>query len=222
MDGKCIIVSAGSFTPVDLNYKDGDLLIACDGGFAYTCDMGILPDIVLGDFDSLSQMSPRYLEQLREVELSDPGRVIHLNVMKDDTDTMHAVTVGLERGYSKFYIYGALGGRRLDHTFANVQTLMYIKHHGGTGYIMDSSSMMLVAENETIRFHRGMTGMFSVFSLGDKAKGVTISGALYGLENGTVSNDNPIGVSNEFIIDEQAVITVEEGSLLICVQWDNL
>jgi len=222
MDGKCIIVSAGSFTPMDLNYKEGDFLIACDGGFAHLQNMGILPDYILGDFDSLSNLSPMYMNQLREIEEADPDRVRHLNVMKDDTDTMYAVKVGLERGYRKFYIYGALGGSRVDHTFANVQTLLYIKHHGATGYIMNSDCMIMVAENETVNFNRGMTGMFSVFSLGDKAEGVTIKGALFGLENGTVRNDMPIGVSNEFIIDEQASITVEKGTLLITVQWENI
>ena len=93
MDGKCIIVSAGSFIPMDLNYKEGDYLIACDAGFAHLQNMGILPDLILGDFDSLSQKAPAYMRQIREIEEADPDRVIRLNVMKDDTDTLHAVKI---------------------------------------------------------------------------------------------------------------------------------
>ena len=221
MDGKCIIVSAGSFTPMDLNYKEGDFLIACDAGFVHLQNMGILPDFILGDFDSLSRKSPIYLEQLKEIEEADPARVMHLNVKKDDTDTMQAVKLGLSKGYKKFYLYGSLGGSRFDHSISNIQTLLFIKHSGAKGYIMSADGMMLIAENETISFNRGMTGMFSVFSISDISVGVTIKGAMYGLENGIVKNDTPIGVSNEFIIDEQATVTVEKGTLLICVQWDN-
>ncbi|MCR4901841.1 MAG: thiamine diphosphokinase [Butyrivibrio sp.] len=222
MNGKCIIVSAGSFIPMDINYNEGDFLIACDGGYAHLSKMGILPDLIIGDFDSLSQMPGQYMEELREIARNAPERVMKLSVMKDDTDTLKAVRVGLEKGYDKFYLYGALGGSRLDHTFANVQTLLFIKHHGAKGYIMDASSMLLVAENETIRFNPGMTGMLSVFCLGEKAKGVSIKGTLFEMDNGVIDNDFPIGVSNEFIIDEKASVTVEEGTLLICVQWDDV
>ncbi len=221
MESKCVIVSAGDFKPVDLDLNDGDYLIACDAGFSYTRQLGILPDLIVGDFDSLAEQGELSLRDLREIEDNDPARILRLNVKKDDTDTMVAVKKGFEKGYRKFFLYGALGGKRVDHSIANIQTLLYIKHHDGVGYIMDYDKILFIAENETIRFHRGNTGYISVFSITGISKGVTIRGLMYNIENETLRSDFPLGVSNEFVIDEEAEITVEEGTLLITVQFSE-
>ena len=224
MDGikqepKCVIISAGDFPGVNIDINEEDMCIACDAGFVYAQQMGILPDLIVGDFDSVSEQGPEVLRALQEIEVNDPDRIMRLNVKKDDTDTLRAVRVGFERGYRKFYIYGGLGGRRADHSLANIQTLLFIKHHGGKGYIMGREQMLLIAENETIKFHRGNTGMLSVFSLTPISKGVTLKGLMYNMEEGVITSDFPIGVSNEFIIDEEAEITVEDGTLLVTVFW---
>ena len=80
---------------------------------------------------------------------------------------------------------------------------------------MDADKILMIAENETIKFHRGNSGYLSIFTLTQKAKGVTLKGLMYTMEKGELTNDFPLGVSNEFIIDEEAEITVDEGSLLI-------
>ena len=218
---KCIIVAAGDFKPIELNRTEGDFVIACDAGFSYLEKMGILPDLIVGDFDSLYEIGPQYSQILEEIRNQDAERVLQLDVHKDDTDTMKAVRIGLEKGYRKFYLYGVLGGKRLDHTLANIQTLLFIKHHGAVGYIMESNQLLLIAENEKIQFHTGMTGTLSVFVMGDQAEGVTETGLQYGLDHVTLTNDYPIGVSNEFIAAEAAEITVEHGTLLITVKWDS-
>ena len=104
---------------------------------------------------------------------------------------------------------------------ANIQTLLFIKHNGGKGYIMDSDKMLMIAENEEIRFNVGNTGYISIFSLSEVSKGVTLKGLMYTLQNGELKNDFPLGVSNEFIIDEEACVSVEEGTLLIVLQFDE-
>ncbi len=216
---KCVIISAGSFPNVSIDLNEGDFCIACDAGFKYAQQLGILPDLIVGDFDSAKDAGPDVMRGINEIAQSDPSRIIQLEIRKDDTDTLRAVKIGLNKGYKKFYLYGALGGNRFDHSIANIQTLTFIKHNGGTGYIMDQDNMMLIAENETIRFHRGNTGTISVFSLVSQSKGVTMKGLMYNMESGTLSGDFPLGVSNEFIIDEEAEITVEDGTLLVTVFW---
>ncbi len=216
---KCVIISAGDFPDIDIELNENDLCIACDAGFMHAQRMGILPDLIIGDFDSAKEMGGEVLRGIEEIERLEPSRIIRLDVKKDDTDTLRAVRVGLDRGYRKFLFYGALGGRRFDHSMANIQTLLFIKHQGGRGYIMNKEGMLLVAENETIRFNRGNTGMLSVLSLSDVSKGVTLEGLMYNMEEGELHSDFPLGVSNEFIIDEEAVITVKEGTLFISVFW---
>lgn len=216
---RCVIISAGSFTPIDIPLEEGDYCIACDAGFMYARDLGILPDLIVGDFDSLGELGPDAERTLDEIRESDPDRVIQLEVRKDDTDTMKAVKIALLKGYKKIFLYGALGGGRFDHSFANIQTLLYIKHNGGTGYIMDRDRMLMIAENETVKFNKGNTGYISVFSLSEKSEGVTLKGLMYTLDNGVLTADFPLGVSNEFIQDEEAELSVERGTLLICVEF---
>lgn len=215
---KCIIISAGHFVPMEIPIEEEDLIIACDAGLVYAEQLGILPDLIVGDFDSLSEMGPASIRSLQEIEESDPDRIVRLSVRKDDTDTIKAVKIGLSKGYRKFMLYGSLGGKRMDHSLANIQTLNFIKHNGATGYIIEENRILLIAENETIRFHRGNSGMVSIFSLSEISRGVTIRGLMYTMEEGELRNDFPLGVSNEFIIDEEAEITVREGTLLITAE----
>ncbi len=216
---KCVIISAGSFPNIEIDLQDGDFCIACDAGFKYAQQLGIFPDLIVGDFDSAREAGIDVLRGISEIESMDPSRIVRLPVKKDDTDTIKAVKIGFEKGYRKFYLYGALGGSRIDHSIANIQSLLFIKHHGGSGYIMAQENMMFVAENETIKFHRGNTGILSVFSLVPISKGVTLKGLLYNMDRGTLASEFPLGVSNEFIIDEEAEVTVEDGLLLITVYW---
>ncbi len=199
--------------------NDGDFVIACDAGFMYAQQLGILPDLIVGDFDSASEADPVIMRSISEIAEHDPDRIMKLNVKKDDTDTMMAVKVGLSKGYKKFYLYGALGGKRIDHSLANIQTLLFIKHNGAKGYIFSENGMLMIAENETIKFNRGNTGYISVFALSQKAVGVTLKGLMYSIENSELTYDFPLGVSNEFIIDEEAEITVEDGTLLISCEF---
>lgn len=213
--GKCILVCAGEFVPIEIPVEDGDYVIAVDGGFRYCQMLGILPDLILGDMDSASEEERAVIE---EIEREDPSRIHRLKPEKDDTDTLSAVREGLERRYRKFYFYGALGGR-LDHSIANIQTLLFLKKQGAVGYILTDTQLVTVIRNEEITFHAGVEGRMSLFSLGEKAEKVTIKGMKYVLTEDTVTNDFPIGISNEFIKTEEALVRVENGELLIMVEW---
>lgn len=213
--GKCILVCAGEFVPIEIAVEEGDFVIAVDGGFRYCQMLGILPDLILGDMDSASEEERLLIE---EIEQDDPERVHRLKPEKDDTDTLSAVREGLERGYRKFYFYGALGGR-LDHSIANIQTLLFLKKRGSVGYILTDRQLITAICNEEITFHKGVEGRLSLFSLGEKAEKVTIRGMKYPLAEAAVTNDFPIGISNEFIKSEEALVRVEDGELLIMVEW---
>lgn len=215
---KCILVCAGDFTPMDLQKNEGDCLIAVDNGLTYLTQMGILPDYCLGDYDSLLPEGRRALEEIRQ---EDPERVITLPAAKNDTDTMAAARMGLKLGYRSFFIYGALGGARIAHTIANLQVLNFIKNNGGQGYLMDSNEMLFLIRNETREFHKGFGGRFSMFAVDPVVKGVTIRGMKYEIEDETLTNDFPIGCSNEISKEKKAVVTVADGTALAVVGWDE-
>ena len=207
---RCIVIGAGELTLPGIEVKDGDFVIAADAGFSHCERLGIEPDLIVGDFDSLKEGDGEALEEIRRRE---PERILTLPSEKDDTDMLAAIRVGLEKGCREFFLYGGLGGR-LGHTIANIQCLNYLKERGASGYLTDASGLIQVAKNETIRFEKRETGWLSLFSLGEKAEGVTLRGLKYELTDAVVTNSFPIGVSNEFI-GKEAAVTVRNGTLLI-------
>lgn len=212
---KCIIIGAGVCNAQRLLkqmiLQEEDLCIAADGGLAYLQQIGILPDIVLGDMDSLKSQ-----------ELYGPFQIKKLPVEKDDTDMLAAIKEGLDAGYKQFILYGALGGR-LDHTLANIQCLLYLLNRGATGTIIGEDVLLTLIKDTKISFtdrfaRKGRR--ISVFAFGGDAHGVCERGLKYLLDSVTVKQEFPIGVSNEFI-GEAAEIEVQQGMLLICIEQDQ-
>jgi len=214
MDGKCIIVAAGDLTMGEITVQDEDYVIAVDGGLSYCGILAVEPDMIIGDFDSVSEQEKLAIENLKE---QIPERIMELPTEKDDTDMMAALKHGLELGYREFRIYAGTGGR-LEHTFANIQALLYLKNHDATGYLVDGTGMILVLQNEAIHLNKNLEGYLSLFALGKEARGVSIRGMKYTLHNYTMTNDFPIGISNEFM-GEEAVISVEDGELVCMISY---
>lgn len=216
MRGKCIVIGAGDLTMGEITLNKDDYCIAVDGGLSYCGILNVEPDKIIGDFDSLSEGEKEALFVLKE---QIPDRIIELPPEKDDTDMLAALKHGLELGYTDFRIYAGTGGR-FDHTLANIQCLLYLKNHGATGYLVDGTGMMLVLQNEAVHFRKELEGYLSLFSLGKIAKGVSIQGMKYPLNDYTMSNDFPIGISNEFI-GEESCISVTDGELVCMIQYVN-
>lgn len=212
--GKCILIGAGDLTMGELPVADNDYVIAVDGGLSYCSILNVEPDLILGDFDSVSEQEKLAVEQLKQTV---PEKICQLPVCKDDTDMLAAIKKGLELGYTDFRIYAATGGR-FDHTLANIQCLLYLKNHGAVGYLVDGTGMVLVLQNESVHFRKELEGTMSLFALTGEAKGVNIRGMKYPLENAVITNDFPIGISNEFI-GEAAEISVEDGELVCMISY---
>ncbi len=215
---KCVIIGAGAcdvqWLKKELILGEKDLCIAADGGLDYLSEIGLIPDIVLGDMDSLDN------EEMLEASHADSRfRVKRLPVEKDDTDMLAAIKEGLAAGYQQFALYGALGGR-LDHTLANIQCLLYLRNRGAKGIIVSDDVTLMLVRNESITFSADYARKgkrISVFAFGGDAYGVSEKGLKYLLDNVTVALEFPIGVSNEFT-GEDAEIEVKNGMLLICVE----
>ncbi len=92
-EGNCILIGAGDLTVSEIPIGEKDLCIAVDGGYEYCQLLGIEPDYILGDFDSITETAGK---QLEEVCLKEPERVIRIPVVKDDTDTLAALKLKSE------------------------------------------------------------------------------------------------------------------------------
>ena len=92
------------------------------------------------------------------------------------------------------------------------------KNHGAVGYLVDGTGMVLVLQNEAVHFRKELEGTMSLFALTKEAKGVNIRGMKYSLENAVITNDFPIGISNEFL-GEEAEVSVEDGELVCMIRY---
>ena len=208
---RCYIVGAGEFEKGRFNPQPDDYIIAADGGYAYLQEMNIVPDLVVGDFDSLG-FTPAH------------GNVVELPVMKDDTDLAFAAKTAIGEGYTQLHIFGATGGR-LDHTIAAMQLMIKIAETDACAYLYGSGYTMTALYGGSSRtkgkeytaelvFDKNYTGGISVFSFTTQSKGVSEEGLLYTLSNAVLTSDEALGVSNSFT-GEAAKIRVKEGALIV-------
>lgn len=204
----CFIVGAGSTDPkLQLSLQPKDLLIAADGGWATVERMGLSPHLVIGDFDSLGKRP-------------DHPNTVVLPTEKDDTDMSAAIKLGLERGYTRFALYGGTGGR-LAHTLANLQLLDGLAQQGCRGFLVGDGTVATALHSGALAFPSTMSGYLSVFCSSGTAEGITLRGLKYQLDNAQLTGSFPLGVSNEFI-GIPAHVEVTDGSLLVLWQADNI
>lgn len=197
----CHIIGAADFASDRFEAARGDLVIACDAGILSIERIGVKPDIILGDFDSLG-----YIPAGDNVDVHP--------VRKDDTDSQLALELGLSRGFKRFILHGCTGGERFDHTVANIQTLAYAAEHGGTATLFDERFTATVIKNARLDFSSRNGGDISVFAYGGAARGVYETGLSYSASDVTLTPDRAMGASNSFI-GQAASISVRDGRLLV-------
>ena len=200
--GVCYIVGAGDSVKLP-EIKDGDLLIAADGGYDELMRQSLVPDLLIGDLDSIKEI-PGDVEILRH------------KVRKDETDMHLAYLYGAERGYKDFFITGGTGGRA-DHTFANYCLLLYIREQGGFARLASREYDAYVIRNESFTFSGSEGKHFSVFAFAGNARGVSIKGSSYEADGANLEPSFPLGVSNAFL-DTPVTVEVKEGALLLILE----
>lgn len=184
----------------DIGY---DYVIACDLGYEHALKMGIKPDIMVSDFDSLD----------RSKFPADEIALLEFPVRKDDSDTMLAIKHALKEGYGHIVISCALGGR-LDHTIANIQSMAYVAERGGVCEIISDKEYLRTFTGGELSLEKREGFSLSLFSITDRCTGVSISGSAYDCENVTLTNSFPLGISN-YWKEERVTIRMSEGIMLI-------
>ncbi len=202
---RCVIVGAAPFT--DAQYlrgfvRDGDHIIAADGGSRLINAMGLTAHRVIGDFDS--SCCP-----------TDTASCTVLPTRKDDTDVLAAVRAALADGYRSFVFLGCMGGR-FDHTVANLFVLRFLAANDATGMLVDEHHEVSLLTAGTYCLAAEENRYFSLLPYGGDVCGVTVRGAAYETDETTLDTVFPIGVSNAF--DGNPVdISIKEGYLLLIV-----
>jgi thiamine pyrophosphokinase len=186
-------------------------LIAADGGAAHLRQVGLVPDVVVGDFDSLAAD-----ERARLVELGVELRVAKVD--KDESDMELCLLAALEGGATRITILGALGLVRPEHSVANLLLLADPRLDGVDVAIAGRGSRLTragTAEGPGVAELEGEAGDFvSLFPLGDVVEGVTTSGLRFALADQTLPLGPSLGLSNE-LLGRHARVTSRRGRLLV-------
>lgn len=207
---RCAIFAAGSYYE-DPPYLDKSyLIVAADGGLDYISSLGITPHAVIGDDDSLRD--PSVCQGL------DPAtEMITLPSQKDDTDLVAAIKYGWEQGIHQFDIYGALGGQ-IDHTIASLKAIALVAEAGGIAFLHGDRTIVTAISQATMTFQAGYVAprrMISLFAHSRTCSDLTIEGLKYELSHAQVDNSHDFGSRNEFLPDRRAMISLDQGTLLV-------
>lgn len=200
---KKAVIFCGGEVSGDVNgeISGADMIICADGGFRRAADLGITPDIIIGDRDSVSGCYPTNIQS------------VVYPAEKDKTDTALCVDYAMERGCAEAVILGGLGGR-LDHEFANYELLMYGLNRGMKIRLCDSRNEIWL-ENRPFYLEKNEKKYVSFFPFGGTVEGLTIKGLKYETDNMFLNGEITLTCSNEFAECDRAHISFTKGTLMV-------
>lgn len=181
---------------------DTAFVIAADSGYRLALQCGVMPNLLLGDMDSLG-----------ECDIAPSVSVVRVKAEKNETDTMLAIDYALEHGAKELFIFGGLGGR-VDHGISNLHMLEYISNRGAVGILSDGQNRVRYIKDQKIVLPCGDYKYFSLLCIDKSAEGVSISNCKYPLCDAVLWRERQYAVSNEFI-GCPAEIEVKRGALFI-------
>lgn len=213
MERKTVFIYTGGEVFCDLvceKPEKGDLVIAADAGYLTAKKMGVTPDILLGDFDTLG-----------EANIPDGIECLRVPAEKNDTDTQLAAKVAIERGAGEIVIVGGMSGR-IDHTLSTLAILEDLwERKEGRIYVTltDGKNRVRFLRNSGTILPRSQYRFFSLIAADEVVKGVSIDGCKYPLKNGRISRRHQWAVSNE-ITGNCTLIEIKRGGVWVIESMD--
>ena len=210
---RAVIYTGGEVDPSLVTFRPspGDLILAADSGFRTARLFGVVPDILLGDFDSLGSLPP----------LPPSAELVRVPAEKDDTDTQLAVSVALSRGADFVMIIGGLGGRP-DHSFANLAVLEDLARRGIPALLDSGRTRARFLSSGSVALSRETRFRYLSLLPADRTvRGVTLEGVKYPLSSAVLHRRSAgFSISNE-ITSPLATVSVSSGSLWILETSDG-
>ena len=194
-----------------------DTVVACDKGYEALAAIDVTPDIIIGDFDSVSMRDQEAI--LQDSADKSACEVIRLNPVKDDTDTEAAIRVCAERGAKCIYLFGATGSR-VDHVLGNIELLAFAKERNCELVIIDRHNRIRLADKPIRIAREKQWGRFvSLIPYTETVEKLTLRGFKYELTDADIKKGNTLGISNE-ITEDTADISFSKGLLLVIESSD--
>ena len=206
---RAVIIGNGEIKDYDFiagKLRKGDYIVCADGGYRHAARLGVKPDVLIGDMDSLSDSENDY-----------DGEIINLPVRKDFTDSEVCVKYVLLKDFDEILMLGFIG-TRLDHTITNITLLKQIAESGKKGKITDEHNEIYYALSENVIY--GKKGdIISIIPFGQDLTGISTSGLDYPLDNENLIFGESRGVSN-IMTSNKCTVNIQGGVGLIIKSRD--
>ncbi len=215
---RTLIITGGSiqkdFALSFIKKLQPEYILAVDKGLQFCYEQKIVPNYIVGDFDSLSEEILRFYKQQTKVPVRE------YNPVKDDTDTCIGLEKAMEMGSSSIWILGATG-TRIDHMLCNLQILKRSWIKKIPAYLIDAHNLITlpVQQEFFLKKDKQFGTYVSFFPLGDQVEKLTLEGFKYPLNNYCLKNLEGLGVSNE-IQEDTARVSWEGGNLVMIQSRD--
>lgn len=218
MYSKIVIISGGSiiddFAKGWIAQYQPEYIIVADSGMEFMRRVGLMPDMIIGDFDSVQSDTLEFFKEQTEIIWKE------LNPVKDDTDTEFAIWQAISLGAKEITVLGATG-TRLDHVLGNVSLLGIGLKEQVDIYLVDAYNRVRMVDKSVKLVKAEQFGDFvSLLPYTGKVKNVTLKGFKYPLGDNTMGSFSSLGISNE-IVEEEAEILFEDGILLVIEARDD-
>ena len=210
---KGLIVSSGEIKDYKLlkqQVNQSDYIVCADGGVNHILKINVIPNIVLGDLDSIGK---KELEILKEKNIETKK----FSAMKDETDTELCIDYLIGKGFKNITLMGVTG-TRLDHTLANIYLLEKMYSSGITAKIIDKHNSIYYVGN-SISLKKKDDNFISIIPISKEGIVISLSGFLYPLKREYLKFSSTRGVSNQ-IVEEYGDISIHKGEALIIESKD--
>lgn len=215
MSKKACIITGGELSEKFLaDYLDkhpSELRIVVDGALKITHGLGVKPDFIVGDFDTVNQDLLEHYEN--DIILRHPPE-------KDQTDTELAIETALKSGCNHLVFFGATGSR-LDHSLGNIFLLENLLKQGVEAEILNENNRLYLKNQDFVLKRKEARGDFvSLLPLTETVENVTLCGFKYPVENLTFYREKTLGISNE-ITEEEARAEFSQGIFIVVESRDK-
>ena len=192
------------------NYKF-DNIIVVDRGLEVLDKLGVMPNYIIGDFDSINK---KVLKRYENINIP----ITYLKPEKNFTDTYEAIKLAIKIGSKDITIIGAIG-TRIDHSLSNVHILKETLNKKIMAKIVNENNQIMLVDKKTTIKKDDNYKYISIIPLTTKIEGVTLTGFKYLLNSATINIGESIGISNEQI-EENATLRIEEGIAILIFSKD--
>ncbi len=208
-----LIISSGNindYTLLNDLIDENDYIVCADGGLDHIMKIDKIPDLILGDFDSISDLGIKYIED-------NNINIERYSSIKDNTDTELAIKTLIDKGIDKISLIGG-SGTRLDHTLANLFLLKKFNKDGITLRMIDDNNIVNYLV-DSIEIKKSEGRFISIIPLNYDGIIVSLRGFKYKLNQKHIEYASTLGVSNE-IIEDVGLVKLDKGEALVFESLD--